>query len=117
MCEHSSNSKYLLIHRILLIAFSKIAEGKKNPLQQGKCQTYFQSATEKRTPLLAGAINQPIGTVTALCLFGIGRLTLGVCASVQVNSTDTMALRFARGWLEEGEDLQLILNLSRCLFS
>ena len=27
-----------------------------------------------------------------------------------------MAPRLFRGWLEEGEDLQLILILSRCLF-
>ena len=117
MCEHSSISQYLVIHQILLLAFSKFAEGKKEPFQQGKCLTNFQSAIEKRTPLFAGAINQPFGTVTALCPIWNRKTDVGrVCASVQVNSTDTMALRFARGWLEEGEDLQLILNLSRCLF-
>jgi len=44
---------------------------------------------------------------------------LGVCVCVfncSIKSTDTMVPRFARGWLEEGEDLQLILCLLRYLF-
>jgi hypothetical protein len=40
----------------------------------------------------------------------------GVCVFDKMFSPVQMAPRLIRSWLEEGEDLRLILEMSRCLF-
>ena len=42
---------------------------------------------------------------------------LGVCVFDSLFSPVQMAPRLIQSWLEEGEDLRLILEISRCLFS